>query len=491
MTPARAQHWFEPGDSRLIGAACALICAVVVGPVFWFAHLAPLFATALLTAGVMLFSVRRSLVLLLVATAVTPGPVLEFLRIPLGFKPTEVLLIATLLFLAIDVVWARRLRVATTGVDGLVAAFLAVALLSGLLGAYYGNENGTILRNLRYPLYYVAFFAATQAFSPRDGARLIAPVLMLVGPVVGVTYIFEFLGAIDLSTGKRFFRVMGPQGVVLPVAMLVIANLLIHDPRRFGRLLPALAFLPTGLAFVLTVGRGMWVAFAVGLAMTLWISHRSRPRGARQAWGAAVPAAAVVAVLLASVLVFQRFTGAAVSAHALERSRTFVDVSRDVQVLGRLLGYSEVLQAIAERPVFGSGQGRILKLYAFDPEEGGFETWEAWTVDSLYLTIWLKMGLPGLILFALLYLKLLRISWGQSHAASPPDRRAFAAGAFSVMVAMGVLGISDGSMINGRFAVLFAILFAAVARGATDPSPATDQRIASSRGVVPAKRRVP
>ena len=287
MTPARAQHWFEPGDSRLTGAACALICAVVVGPVFWFAHFAPLLATALLTAGVMLFSVRRSLVVLLVATAVIPGPVLEFLRIPLGFKLTEVLLIATLLFLAIDVVWARRLRVTTTGVDGLVAVFLAVALLSALLGAYYDNhDKGYILVNLRYPLYYVAFFAATQAFSPRDGARLIAPVLMLVGPVVGATYIFEFLGAIDLSTGKRFFRVLGPQGVVLPVAMLVIANLLIHDPRRFGRVLPALAFLPTGLAFVLTVGRGMWVAFAVGLATTLWIRHRSRPRGARHAWGA-------------------------------------------------------------------------------------------------------------------------------------------------------------------------------------------------------------
>ena len=69
---------------------------------------------------------------------------------------------------------------------------------------------------------------------------------------------------------------------------------------------------------------------------------------------------------------------------------------------------------------------------------------------------------------------------GQSHAAGPPDRRAFAAGAFSVLVAMGVLGISDGSMINGRLGVLFAVLFAAVARDATDPSPATGQRIASS-----------
>ena len=481
MTAVPARHLFDPGDGRLLAAACALLCVVVVGPAFWSAHYAPLFAAALLTAGAMLFSVRRSLVVLLVATAVIPGPVLALLRIPLGFKLTEVLLIATLLFLAIDVVWARRLRVTTTAVDGLVAAFLAVALLSALLGAYYGNDDkGSILRNLRYPLYYAAFFAATQAFSPRDGARLIAPVLMVIGPVVGATYIFEFLGAIDLSAGERFFRVARPQGVVLPVAMLLTANLFIHDPRRFGRLLPALAFIPTGLAFALTMGRGMWLAFAAGLATTLWLRHRSRPRGARRAWGAAILAAAVIGVLLASVLVFQRFTGAAVSAHALERSRTFVDFSRDVQVLGRLMGYSEVLGEIAERPVFGSGQGRILKFYGFDPEEGRFETWEAWTVDSLFLTLWLKMGLPGLIVFSLLYLRLLRIARSRFHPGAAPDQRAFAAGAFSALVAMGVFGIADGSMINGRFAVLFAVLFAAVARSAADPAPAPGPAHAAS-----------
>ena len=475
MTAVPIRFLFDPGDGRLLAAACALLCVVVVGPAFWSVHYVPLFAGALLAAAAMLFSVRRSLFILLVATAVIPGPVLALLRIPLGFKLTEVLLIATLLFLVIEVAWARRLRVTATQVDGLVAAFLAVALLSALLGMYYGNDDkGSILRNLRYPLYYVAFFAATQAFSSRDGARLIAPVLMFAGPVVGMIYIFEFLGAIDLSAGERFFRVARPQGVVLPVAMLLTANLFIHDPRRFGRLLPALAFIPTGLAFALTMGRGMWLAFAVGLATTLWLRHRSRPRGARRAWGAAILAAAVIGVLFASVLVFQRFTGAAVGAHALERSRTFVDFSRDVQVLGRLMGYSEVLREISERPVLGSGQGRVLKFYGFDPEKGRFETWEAWTVDSLFLTLWLKMGLPGLILFSLLYMRLLRTAWERFHSGAAPDQRAFAAGAFSALVAMGVFGIADGSMINGRFAVMFAILFAAVARAAPPPSPGSD-----------------
>ena len=87
-------------------------------------------------------------------------------------------------------------------------------------------------------------------------------------------------------------------------------------------------------------------------------------------------------------------------------------------------------------------------------------------MDSLFLTLWLKMGLPGLILFSLLYLRLLRAAWERFHAGADADQRAFAAGAFSALVAMGIFGIADGSMINGRFAVLFAVLFAAVARAA-------------------------
>ena len=57
------------------------------------------------------------------------------------------------------------------------------------------------------------------------------------------------------------------------------------------------------------------------------------------------------------VFIFQRFTGAAVGAHALERSLTFVDTARDPHFLGALFSYSIALEAIAKTPIFGAGQG--------------------------------------------------------------------------------------------------------------------------------------
>ena len=48
-----------------------------------------------------------------------------------------------------------------------------------------------------------------------------------------------------------------------------------------------------------------------------------------------------------------------------------------------------------------------------------------------------------------------------------PPTRAFAAGCVATLAAMALLGLSDGSMMNGRFALLFGTLFGLVM--AADP----------------------
>jgi O-antigen ligase len=146
----------------------------------------------------------------------------------------------------------------------------------------------------------------------------------------------------------------------------------------------------------------------------------------------------------------------------VERSRTFLDVSRDIQVLSRSLTYAATWDEIQKHPIAGGGQGATVTSYSFNPETDRFETWTAWTVDSLYLTLWLKMGLAGLLVFPWLCYHIGRRALRLCLSDTDPGSRAFAAGAVATLVAMGLLGISDGSMMNGRFAALFAILFGLV-----------------------------
>jgi O-antigen ligase len=200
----------------------------------------------------------------------------------------------------------------------------------------------------------------------------------------------------------------------------------------------------------------------VGLSVTVWLRYIAQPLADRRAWRSILLAVGMVVSLVATVLVFQRFTGAAITTQAVERSRTFVDYQRDVMVLSRLLGYARALDVIAERPILGSGQGKTLTFYSFNPETNKFETWTSWTMDSLYLALWLKMGLPGLLAFGWLCIHVLRTAWKSFRGSADPRVQAFMSGAIAVLVANLVLGVADGSMVTGRFAVVFGVLFGMV-----------------------------
>lgn len=449
----------RPDNPWLVGTAAAGAVGLLALPALFFGtavHIV-LVAGAVISAAAVLFSPRRSLAALVVITAVLPANLVGALPLPAGLRPWELVLLAAGLFAAVDLVFFDDGRMRRSRVDGLVLAFLGVGVLGMCVGLWHGHE--AVLRNARYPFYYVAFFLVLHSVGRRDVTRLFLPALVLSGAFISVQYVLEFLGAIDLSTGDRFVRIGGRRGIMLPLTLLLLANWFVHDPRRWGRPVLVGLFLVTGLGFGITLGRGMWAAFGLGLTVSVWLWHRSQPAAQRRPWRAVALALGLVLTLAASVFVLQRVTGSSISAHALERSRTFVDYQRDIQVLSRLLNYATALGEIAEQPILGAGQGAIVTSYAFDPETNRFETWQAWTLDSLYLTLWLKLGLAGLLLFPWLCWRVLQGAWRVFQRTDVPGERAFAAASVAMLAGMILLGLSDGSMVNGRFAGVFAVLF--------------------------------
>ena len=464
MTPARSPlAWMDPGNGRLILAAGSGLVLLVAVPALVAPHYVWMLSALLLGFAFALFSVRRTLAILLVGTIVLPGTVLVMLVLPGGLRIQEGLILAAFGFALIDVLYLRGLRLRSSALDRAVLAFLALTLVSMAVGLIYQNSTSVILRDGRFFLYYSAFFLVTHFVDERAVLRLFLPLLLASGLVVGVEYVLEFLGAVDLSMGSRFARVGRLQGLVLPVALLFVANQFIHDPRRYGRVALACLSVPMGLALVLTVGRGMWVAFAAGLVAAVCLRHLARWGPRPRVWSTVALLVAILAFVGTTALLFQRFTGAAIGAHALERSRTFVDIQRDVHVLGRISSYMVALEEIGQRPILGSGQGKTIEVLTFNEEFMGFERTTTWTVDSLYLTLLLKMGIAGLLAFGWLYLKVLRLAFAVFRSSGDAQARAFAAGAVSVLLAMAVLGASDAAMVNGRFALVFAMIFGFVA----------------------------
>lgn len=451
----------RPDNPRWIALGAFLSALVVLMPAFLSPLHVVLTVGAIVAVGVVMFCPRRAVMAMVVTATALPVHLTDTVKIPLGFRPWEILLLLAAGFVVIDILYRRQWKIVRTRIDGHVLVFLGLTLLSAIVGAMHGNATDVILRNVRYPLYFIAFFLATQSVDARTATTRFPLLLIVVGACVSAEYMLEFLGTIDLAAGNRFVRVARRQGIVLPLSLLMIANHLIHDRQRWRGWLPPV-FVFTGIGFALTLGRGMWVSFGIGLLVSIWLWQSGQPAQTRRWWKGGALAIGLVGSLAVTILAFQRVTGTSISAHALERSRTFVDYTRDVQVLSRLLNYATALQEIAKHPVLGVGQGTELTAYSFNPETDRYETWKAWTLDSLYLTLWLKMGLVGLLLFVWLCVRVGRRCLVVFHGTRAPPVRAFVAAVLSTLVAMLVLGISDGSMINGRFAAVIATLMGLV-----------------------------
>jgi O-antigen ligase len=241
------------------------------------------------------------------------------------------------------------------------------------------------------------------------------------------------------------------------VAQLVCA------PRRWGKPLLLALFLPIGLAFMLTVGRSMWMAFAIGLICIAYMQNRLQAGHSGRHWRAIMMVVLLLGLLGGAVFSFQYVTGASIGAHVFERSRSLVAYEDNVHVLGRLFSYLMALESIARHPFIGNGQGATLMLLNFNEEMLRFEWTRAWTLDNLYLTALLKMGLVGFVAFFWMYARVMRLAWCAFHVSDDAEVRAFCAAAFALLMGMLALGVGNASMLNGRFALVYAVLFGLVA----------------------------
>ena len=421
---------------------------------FW---IVPLFVTGLCLLA---FSVERTILLMLLVTIIVPASILSDFIFPGGFRLQEVMLLISLIFGVIDWIFLRQFNLRRTEIDLAMLCFLLITVFSVGVGYIQGNASTVIWRDVRFPLYYVVFFLVTQFVDREIILRRITPLIIFAGIVVSLEYVLEFVGAIDLTVGDRFVRVARLQGMIFPLALLLIIAELMFSPQRWGKVVLVFVFIPVGLAFVLTVGRSMWAAFVVGL-ISIGLMHFRTSRVRR--WRSMLIVASFVVFLIAIVFSFQRFTGASIDAQIFERSRTLIQFEENVHVLGRIFSYGKAWDEIVHHPFIGYGQGKTLMLLNYSEDLKRFEWVKAWTVDSLYLTLLLKTGFLGLIIFLWMYVRTLLASWRTYNSTDDPRVRSFCSAAFSTLLGLSVLGLGNASLINGRFTLVYAIVFGCVA----------------------------
>jgi len=453
-----SSHLRSPVSWRWLVVVAALQTAVIVGPMGLGGSSAYglLVVGGLLGLGLSLFSVERGLLVLLFFVIVLPRTALE--ELTLGRLRCEEALFAAIFFFAlVDVGFRRQLRIRKSGSEApLIGFFVATGLgvAWGVLRAYPPNA---IAEDTRYIPYYGAALLVAYLCDGRKMARRFVYVVIAATVVVSVEYMLEFVGMVSLSARREFYRVAYAQGVMLPIALLFIVSALLYERAMVRRVLLGLAMLPISVAFVITMGRGMWLGFGAGSAVLVVLYAKRR---GLKAFAAVL---LVIGIIVGMGYIFSRMTGVGIGAKLSRRVSRAIVYERDPHLLGRLFAYKEAYEHAKSSPFFGSGQGVMIAYPTM--LEGMMYTSD---IDSLYLTLWVKMGIVGLAAFGWMAWRFLRMTY--ELFARSEDRRsaAFALGTLSSFGAMLVLGISDATMITERFILVFGAAFGIVA---TDFSP--------------------
>jgi len=446
------------GEPRLSGKLLAAICLFQVALIaipFVVSDTAPVVAVVVLLSASALFgSAPAAVFALCFLSAVVPTEFYEeHLTLPLGFKFYEgmFVLVAGMAFLRWLLDGQLKWPVKTS-LDRPMLVFLGLVVGSMALGMFYGQSTSQMLRDVRYPLYYALFFMVTFTMDVRRSRQFIS-IVVVASTVVGLQYLLEFFQVVNVSIAGSFFRVARSEGLMLPTGVLVAATAFLFDPSPVRRVGMAAAIVPIGLAVVLTVGRGMWVAVLTGLiclAGVVIIDPKMRQRGRRLAVVALLPL-----VLVGIGYGFQQVTGAGIGDTAAKRLARVAAYEDDHSIVGRLVSFRVALAKIVRRPLLGGGHGETITYLVTETVDPFVLT--AGELDNLYLTLMLRMGLVGLAAFVWIFLRGMKRALRLVRVSEDDSTRQFAATFLVLYSAMLVYGMADATMIDTRLAFFHAV----------------------------------
>jgi exopolysaccharide production protein ExoQ len=211
------------------------------------------------------------------------------------------------------------------------------------------------------------------------------------------------------------------------------------------RWVAAVLLMATSVVICLLVGDAARLAFLLGVAVAVLLYFWRQ-------WLARLAAAASVVVILAAPATFPPLAGIDAARHAAQEVKS--------SMWHRLAIWSFVGSRIAEKPLFGWGLDSSRAIPGGNaPIPDGYpgQTSLPLHPHNAPLQVWLELGLPGALLFALLaarlWLALGRVSWPPLYAAAVGGSLVTA-----LTVALGSYGVWQEWLIASEFLTLFLIL---------------------------------
>jgi hypothetical protein len=331
---------------------------------------------------------------------------------------------------------------------------LLVLEISTLFAALHGVFAGNSLRYLGLELVPLLGLMTALMLGglrlDRSTIRLSLRVFVVMGLAQVALGLYGYV-----ATGTRLG---GIYFTPIPGMLAVLTFNLFLRARSRGRSLGLL--LLTGifsLQQVISLTRGYWLGLAAGLVFS-GLLYAGSGAGARQRWRRLAVSVGLMGACLAfgSVAVANWFGWGSVwtllGTRLASSSGTTLS-SETASNMARMIEWLTVVRHIQVAPWFGHGLGYSLHVrYPFFPVVS-----TQWFVHQLYLWIWLKQGIAGLLALVFVLYQGLRLGVRGARRLADGDEAGWCAGAAGATLYIAVLGLTNYPLaqVNSTFLLAF------------------------------------
>ena len=259
-----------------------------------------------------------------------------------------------------------------------IALFLFLSCVSLINSTDLATGITEILQTIEYFVAAMYLFYAVIR-SPEDmGNALIA--LSLSSSLFSLLGIREyFLMGMGDTRIQSTFGHFNAFGVYLAMMIPLFFTLMLSEKERWRRTLFTTALVLCCFAILLTFSRGAWIGVLLALLLSGWL------RGMKQF--IKFFSVVVLALIVSTVLLPERFIGRAASATEIQ----------DDSTQSRIKQYEMAMEIMAKYPLFGTGVGQV-PLYASRRGTPGLTE-----IHNVFLHIGADRGIPAMLALLLIF----------------------------------------------------------------------------------------
>ncbi|MHB9148467.1 MAG: O-antigen ligase family protein [Thermoleophilia bacterium] len=306
--------------------------------------------------------------------------------------------------------FTRGVRLRTTGVEWVLAAFLGWVFLATIFSAHVPTavlgKIGRYEGLLSLAAYGLLFFLTVQLVTTAAHRRALAVTLFLTGVAVSVYGILQYLGFDVVERGplpfeaNQAFATMGNPNLLAGYLLfpLTIGPVIALSETRSDRRAAFWAgVLVVATAWLTTFTRGAWIGGAVGLAAVMIFAVRVRVGTRALDWGFGMAAG-----IAAAVMVARSVSSPSAVTNVIARARTLLEF-RTGSGLTRLEIWQAALSSIRDSPIVGHGPDTFRLVFPlYKPAEYARDAGHASIADNAHnypLQLASGTGIPGMLLF--------------------------------------------------------------------------------------------